>query len=90
MALGVFVGLTEAQILAIRDQARADITAGKITTSYTVPGGAMSVSKQHIASTFHGMGPSDILNECRYALQKLDPDTYGSDLTTSRTKSRFL
>lgn len=85
---GVFVGLTEAQILEIRDQARADIKAGRVVTSYTTPSG-ISVGKQHLASTFKGVSPQDVLLECRYALQQLDGDTYGRDLVTDRTKAFF-
>lgn len=83
---GIFVGLTEAQILEIRDQARLDIKAGKVITSYTAPSG-VSVGKQHLSST--GMSPGDVLLECQYALQKLLPATYGKTAITSRTKVNF-
>jgi hypothetical protein len=86
---GTFIGFTEAEILAIRDQAKADITAGRVITSYTAPSG-ISVGKQHLASAGPDMSPSEILLECRYALQKLDPVTYGRDLTVTRTKARFI
>lgn len=85
---GIFVGLTENQILEIRDQARLDIKAGRVITSYSAPSG-ISVGKQHLSSTFKGMSPGDVLLECQYALQKLDPDTYGSSAITSRTKVAF-
>jgi hypothetical protein len=80
---GIFVGLTEAEILAIRAQAKTDITAGRVVTSYTAPSG-ISVGKQPLT-----MSPGDVLLECRYALQKLDPDTYGKDVVTTRTRARF-
>jgi hypothetical protein len=86
---GAFVGLTEAEILEIREQARVDIKAGRVVTSYTAPSG-IQVGKQHLASTFKGVSPQDVLLECRYALQQIDGDTYGRDLITDRTKANFL
>jgi hypothetical protein len=83
--LGIFVGLTEAEILAIRTQAKADMTAGRVVTSYTAPSG-ISVAKRTVADN---MSPADILRECRFALQKINPTTYGSDLVTTRTRARF-
>jgi hypothetical protein len=87
---GIFVGLTEAEILAIRAQTKTDITAGRVVTSYTAPSG-ISVGKQHLSAALKGGGmtPGEVLLECRYALQKINSGTYGTDLITTRTRARF-
>jgi hypothetical protein len=77
MANGIFVGLPESDLLAIRDQAVADIKAGRVITSYSDSG--TSVSK-----TF-AMQPKEILLEVQMALRQLDPATYGERKTIIRT-----
>jgi len=62
--------LTQAQVETIRDKAVEQLTAGRVTMSYSDSG--TSVSK---------MWPMDITSvmvECRYALQLKDPQQYGS------------
>ena len=78
---GTFVGMTESALLALRDSARASAATGASITSFSGPG--VSGSRQI------NMKPEDILLEVLFALQKLDPDTYGRNLTTSRTVARF-
>ncbi len=89
MALGLFLDLTEAEILQIRAVAIADLKAGAKVIDYTVPGASMNVKKFMLAHCANGIGPQEILMECRYALQRLDPDTYGRDASTSRTKAAY-
>ena len=67
---GCFLTLPQATIEAIRDQAAAMITEGKTMMSYADSG--TSVSKQF------PMDPMMVLIECRYALQILDPNQYGT------------
>lgn len=69
MAQGLFVvGFTIDEVLAIQAKAKANLTAGVTQTSWTV-GEASSGSVQP-------MGTVEVLDECRYALQQLDPVTY--------------
>jgi chloramphenicol 3-O-phosphotransferase len=77
MASGIFVGLTESDILAIRDKAVAMFKEGKTIMSYSDSGS--NVSKQFV------MAPKEVLAECKHALQLLDPDTYGVRTTIIRT-----
>ena len=77
MASGIFVGLPESDLLAIRDQAVADIKAGRVITSYSDSG--TSVSKSF------AMQPKEILQEIQMALRQLDPATYGERKTVIRT-----
>jgi hypothetical protein len=76
-ASGIFIGLSESDILAIRDKAVAMLKEGKTILSYS-PGDGSSVSKQFV------MPVKEVLAECRMALQQLDPDTYGKRLTVIR------
>ena len=80
MASGIFIGLPESDILAIRDQAVADLKAGRVITSYTDSG--TSVSKAQ------AMPVKEVLAECRMALSLLDPDTYGKRTVVIRTDYR--
>ncbi len=75
-ASGIFIGLTESDILAIRDKAVAMLKEGKTIMSYSDSG--TNVSKQFV------MPVKEVLAECRMALQQLDPDTYGKRLTVIR------
>ena len=68
-ASGLFVGLTETQLIAIRDKAVADITAGRVVTSYSDSGS--SVSKTY------ALPAKEMLMEAQHALSLLDPGTYG-------------
>lgn len=80
MAKGIFVGLPESDLLAIRDTAVADIKTGRVITSYTDSG--TSVSKQY------AMPPKEMLEESTYALRQLDPETYGQSIKVIRTDYR--
>ena len=62
--------LTQAQVEAIRDKAVEQLTAGRVTMSYSDSG--TSVSKQW------PMDITSVMMECRYALQLKDPQQYGS------------
>jgi hypothetical protein len=89
MALGIFVGLVEADLLAIRDIAVATLKSGAQIVDYTVPGASLTVKKFMLAHCANGVGPQTVLQEVRYALQRLDPTTYGRDASTTRTKASF-
>ena len=80
MAQGIFVGLPESDLLAIRDTAVADLKAGRVITSYSDSG--TSVSKQY------AMNPKEMLAEAQHALRQLDPDTYGRAVKVIRTDYR--
>jgi len=77
MASGIFIGLTEDELLAIKAQALADITAGKVLTSYSDSGSSASKSVS--------MTAKERLSEAMFALSRLDPETYGSRKTIVST-----
>ena len=77
MASGLFIGLTESQLLALRDKAVSLMTEGKTVMSYSDSGS--SVTKQF------ALPPKEMLGEAMYALSKLDPDTYGKSITVIST-----
>lgn len=79
-ASGIFIGLTESDILAIRDKAVAMLKEGKTIMSYSDSG--TNVSKQFT------MPVKEVLAECKMALQQLDPATYGTRRTIIRTDWR--
>ncbi len=79
MTKGIFIGLSESELLAIRSKAVALITEGKTTMSYS-PGDGSSFSKQF------SMKPEDMLAEAKHALQLLNPAEYGKRTTVLRTK----
>ena len=81
MASGIFIGLNEDELLAIRVKALASITSGTVTMSYSDSGS--SVSRQ-----FAGMTPAQCLSEVLYALSILDPQTYGPVRTVLRGSFR--
>ncbi len=62
-------GLTEAQLLAIRDAALVNVGSGKSVTSVNAPG---------LATTFQLTAhPWEILRAVNFALQNMNPDRYG-------------
>jgi len=69
MASGIFIGLTECELLDIKAKAVALITEGKTLMSYSDSGS--SASKQF------AMPPKEMLSEAMFALSRLDPSTYG-------------
>lgn len=73
MASGIFIGLTECELLDIKAKALALITEGKTLMSYSDSGS--SASKQF------AMPPKEMLSEAMFALSRLDPETYGSRRT---------
>ncbi len=69
-AKGLFVtGFTVEEVKAIQDRAKAFLMEGKTVMSWGDNG--TSASKQF------AMPVRDVLEECAYALRKLDPETYG-------------
>ena len=80
MASGIFIGLSESDILAIRDKAVAMFKEGKTIMSYSDSGS--NVSKQFV------MSPKEVLAECNQALKLLDPETYGVRTTIIRIDYR--
>lgn len=70
MAKGLFItGFTTADVLAIQAKAKALLLEGKTIMSWN-DGGGTSVTKQLV------MPVAEVLEECAYALRKLDPATY--------------
>jgi hypothetical protein len=79
-ATGIFIGLSESDILAIRDKAVAMLKEGKTIVSYSDSGS--NVNKQFV------MPVKEVLAECKMALQLLDPATYGRRTTVIRADYR--
>ena len=74
MASGIFIGLTECELLAIRSKAVALITEGKTLMSYSDSGS--SASKSMV------MPAKEMLAEAQYALGILDPQQYPGSVRT--------
>jgi hypothetical protein len=77
MASGLFIGLTECELLDIKAKALAMIMEGKTLMSYSDSGS--SASKQF------AMPPKEMLQEAMFALSRLDPATYGRRVTMIST-----
>ena len=77
MASGIFIGLTECELLAIKDKAVALITEGKTLMSYSDSGS--SASRQMV------MPAKEMLAEAMFALSRLDSATYGKRSTIVQT-----
>ena len=77
MASGLFIGLTECELLDIKAKAISMITEGKTLMSYSDSGS--SASKQF------AMPPKEMLSEAMFALSRLDPATYGRRTTVIST-----
>ncbi len=77
MASGIFIGLTECELLDIKAKALSMITEGKTLMSYSDSGS--SASKQF------AMPPKEMLSEAMFALSRLDPATYGRRVTIIST-----
>lgn len=81
MAEGLFiVGFTKAEVLAIQAKAKEQLIAGKTLMEWDA--GDTRVKKEQ------AMPIRDVLRECAYALQAIEPETYGSPVT--RTVPRYL
>ena len=74
---GLFIGLTECELLDIKAKAVALITEGKTLMSYSDSGS--SASRQMV------MPAREMLSEALFALSRLDPATYGSRTTVIST-----
>ena len=77
MASGIFIGLTEDELLAIKVKAVAMITEGKTLMSYSDSGS--SATRQTV------MPAREMLNEALFALSRLDSQTYGIRRTVVST-----
>lgn len=77
MSTGLFIGLTEAELLAIKAKAVTLITAGVTTTSYSDSG--TSVGKAITLSA------KEMLAESLYALSIINPTVYGKRITVLKT-----
>lgn len=64
MAIGIFVGLDKKDILLIQKRAIEFFMEGKTTMNYADAG--TSVSKQF------SMPPDQVMDECNYALRRID------------------
>ena len=83
MAQGIFIGLTECELLDLKSKALQLIMEGKTLMSYSDSGS--SATKQF------ALPPKEMLNEAMYALSRLDPGKYGRRRTTlfSRWDNRY-
>lgn len=81
MAKGLFIGLTEDELLAIRAKAVAAITQGLNVVSYSDSGS--SVSKQW------ALKPDVMLDEAGFALYNLDPLAYAAFRRTTCVSVRW-
>ena len=70
MASGIFIGLEECELLAIRSKAVALITEGKTLMSYSDSGSS--------ASRSFVMPAKEMLSEASFALYQLDPQQYAA------------
>jgi hypothetical protein len=77
MASGLFIGLTECELLDIKAKAVSLITEGKTLMSYSDSGS--SASRQMV------MPAREMLAEAMFALSRLDPATYGRRTTVIST-----
>jgi hypothetical protein len=77
MASGLFIGLTECELLDIKAKALAMIMEGKTLMSYSDSGS--SASRQMV------MPAKEMLGEAMFALSKLDPSVYGRSITVIST-----
>jgi hypothetical protein len=73
MAQGIFIGLTECELLDLKAKALALIMDGKTLMSYSDSGS--SATKQF------ALPPKEMLNEAMFALSRLDPKKYGRRIT---------
>lgn len=76
MAQGLFItGFTIAEVLQIQSKAKEMLVEGKTLMAWGDSGS--SVTKQFTMSV------KEVLEECAFALRKLDPATYGPRQTVS-------
>ena len=77
MASGLFIGLTECELLDIKAKALSMIMEGKTVMSYSDSGSSVTKS--------FSLQPKEMLGEALYALSKLDPSVYGKSITVIST-----
>lgn len=73
MAQGLFIGLTECELLDLKAKALALIMDGKTLMSYSDSGSS--------ATKAFALPPKEMLNEAMFALSRLDPKKYGKRIT---------
>lgn len=83
MAQGLFIGLTECELLEIKSKAVSLITEGKTLMSYSDSGS--SATRQMV------LPAKEMLSEALFALSRLDPKKYGkrSTMIYSRWDNRY-
>lgn len=74
---GLFIGLTECELLDIKAKALSLIMEGKTLMSYSDSGSSASKS--------FAMPPKEMLSEAMLALSRLDPATYGRRISVIST-----
>jgi hypothetical protein len=78
MAQGIFIGLTECELLDLKAKALALILDGKTLMSYADSGSS--------ATKAFALPPKEMLNEAMFALSRLDPSVYGRRRTMINTR----
>lgn len=78
MAQGIFIGLTECELLDLKSKALQLLMDGKTLMSYSDSGSS--------ATKAFSLPPKEMLNEAMYALSRLDPDKYGKRTTMIYTR----
>jgi hypothetical protein len=79
MAEGLFLDFSTSEITTILAKAKTLVTDGKTMMSYSV--GGRNATKQF------SLPLETVLRECRYALKRKDPATYG--YASTRTFAKF-
>jgi hypothetical protein len=84
MAQGIFIGLTECELLDLKAKALSLIMEGKSLMSYSDSGSSAT-------KAFPGMTPKEVLNEAMFGLSRLDPRKYGrrNTMIYSRWDNRY-
>jgi hypothetical protein len=84
MAQGIFIGLTECELLDLKAKALSLIMDGKTLMSYSDSGSSAT-------KAFPGMTPKEVLNEAMFGLSRLDPGKYGrrSTMVYTRWDNRY-
>jgi len=78
MAQGIFIGLTECELLDLKSKALQLIMDGKTLMSYSDSGSS--------ATKAFALPPKEMLNEAMFALSRLDPAKYGKRTTMIYTR----
>lgn len=78
MAQGIFIGLTECELLDLKSKALQLLMDGKTLMSYSDSGSS--------ATKAFSLPPKEMLNEAMYALSRLDPAKYGKRTTMIYTR----